>query len=78
MMKLQISENIINDTTRCRKHFMCLTEVKSLCKIKYCLNKKSYLVKPEKHKKCSYMVFADNIVLCSCPTRKEIYNRYNI
>jgi hypothetical protein len=77
-MKLQISEQILNDTTRCRKNFICLTEIKSLCKIKYCLSGKSFIIKPEKHKPCSYMVFIENVVLCSCPIRKEIYKKYNV
>jgi hypothetical protein len=77
-MKLQISENIVNDTTRCRKNYICLTEIDSLCSVKYCLNGKSFVIRPDKNKPCSYMVFIGDVVLCSCPIRKEIYKRYNV
>lgn len=77
-MKLQIPENIINDTSRCRKDFTCLTEGECLCNVKHCLNRKSYLINPDQCPQCNYRVSTGSVLLCSCPTRKEIYNRYNI
>jgi hypothetical protein len=77
-MKLKISENILNDTTRCRKNFVCLSERDCLCEIKYCFDGKSFVIKPDKNIICPYKVSMVTLMLCSCPTRKEIYKRYNI
>ncbi len=79
MMRLEINENVLNNTTRCSKNFACLSgNGQCLCKLTYCFNGKSYFIKPNGNLLCTYKVsFAGN-VLCGCPTRKEIYNRYRI
>ncbi|MEW6599330.1 MAG: hypothetical protein AB1499_00010 [Nitrospirota bacterium] len=78
-MKLEISEQAINNTKRCRKNFACLSgSGHCLCKLTYCFNGKSYFIKPERNLLCNYKVTFSGSVLCSCPTRKEIYNRYRI
>lgn len=79
MNRLLINENVLKDTRRCRKNFICLTgEGECLCELRYCYNGKSYFIKADNNTTCNYKVSFANHVLCSCPTRKEIYNRYRI
>ncbi len=79
MMRLQVNENVIEDTTRCKKQFACLSGGGAcLCEVKYCLNRKSCFVNCESKLLCNYKVRYGNSSLCSCPTRKEIYNQYRI
>jgi hypothetical protein len=78
-MKLIISENAITETMMCKKDFVCLSgEGACLCELTYCLNGKSYFINPDKDKLCNYKVKYGTTFLCGCPTRKEIYNRYEI
>ena len=79
MLKLQIAENVIDETTRCRKEFACLAGTgECLCELKCCFSGKSYFVKPNGSITCNYRVSIGSNFVCSCPTRKEIYNRYSI
>ncbi len=79
MMKLEIQEEVLNGTTRCRKEFACLSGTgECLCDLKYCLGGKSYFIRADKDMPCNYKVNFGNYILCSCPTRKEIYNQYNM
>ncbi len=79
MMKLQVAENVIQNTTRCRNDFICLSgDGECLCELKYCYSDKFYFVKPGKKSLCSYKIAYLNSTFCSCPTRKEIYKRYSI
>ncbi len=78
-MRLEINDNVLNNTTRCRKDFACLSGTgQCLCKLTYCFSGKSYFIEPEGNLLCNYKVSFSGSVLCGCPTRKEIYNRYRI
>ncbi len=78
-MRLAISEDVLRDTTRCKKDFVCLTGGgHCLCKAESCLNGKVCFIKPGEDLLCNYKVPYMKAFLCSCPTRKEIYNSYSI
>jgi len=76
--KLHIDDSILEKTDRCIKNFACLTDRKCLCEISLCFNKNNLIIKYDKNKPCKYKVSMGDTILCSCPTRKEIYDRYNI
>ncbi len=78
-MRLEINENVLEDTTRCKKEFVCLAGAGDcLCEVKYSINRKSFFIKCERIMLCNYKVSMGNYMLCGCPTRKAIYNQYQI
>ncbi len=78
-MRLAINGNVIEDTTRCKKEFVCLSGAGDcLCEVQYSINNRSFFIKCEKKMLCNYKVSMGSYMLCGCPTRKEIYTRYQI
>lgn len=79
MLRLQITENVLSQTTRCRNEFVCLSgSGECLCELKCCYSGKSYFIKANRKKSCNYRVSIGLNYVCSCPTRKEIYKQYSI
>lgn len=76
--KLHIAESILKSTDKCLKNFACLTDGECLCEINQCLNRNNLIINYNKNNPCQYKISMGNEILCSCPTRKELYNRYNI
>lgn len=79
-MQYVINEDIVRDTTKCRKDFSCLFGAhECLCQIEECLSNKFYFVRPETDTDlCNYRIRFGNYYVCSCSTRKELYKRYTI
>ena len=77
-MKLKISEEIIQQTTKCDRDFACLKpDDKPSCSIKDCVSQKVHFV--AKHNRyCRYSFRFGNEIICSCPVRKELYNRFKV
>ena len=74
----EIEENIIKDTTKCNYDFGCLENENHLCldaKVAFCVGGQVHFIDcPEKF--CKSKMDFGNGKICSCPTRKEIYNKY--
>ena len=78
-MKFLISENILQLTTKYENNFSCINgEGENMCKIKLCVNEEVHFINSKPGKICSYKMNFGNKEFCSCPTRKEIYNKYFI
>ena len=76
-MKIEISENVINATTKCEKGFSCLSDnLEPACKVEYCVSNSVYFVKCLNTANCSYKVSFGDGHFCTCPIRKEIYDKY--
>ena len=78
-MKKVIDDITILKTKECNKSFECLGN-----KNQTCLNKKverylsgDVLFINCNDKLCHYNMSFGNEVICNCPTRKEIFNRYH-
>ena len=78
LTKLYIDESILQRTDRCKKNFACLTGEECLCEIGQDLYGNNPAIIYDRNKPCQYKVSMGNTMLCSCPTRKEIYALYNI
>ena len=76
--KLHIAESIIKSTDRCKRNFSCLKEGECLCEISQYSIGNNLVIKYDKNNPCQYKVSMGDKILCSCPTRKEIYYLYNI
>ena len=78
-MDIEISEDILKKTTKCGCNFSCLTdEKKCLCEVKGSAGYNSVCVSPQSDMDCDYINDLGSSFFCFCPTRNEIYHRYNI
>jgi len=80
-MELEIPLEVIARTTQCPKNFACLSQpVQTVCKVEYCVNGLVDFVECKTATlPCEYKIpygYTGNI--CLCPTRQEIYKRYNL
>ncbi len=75
---MEIDEKIIADTIRCEKNFKCLSgNMNVYCQVENCINNEVHFIKCINKLNCSYkMSFGDSFI-CTCPTRKEIFNKYH-
>jgi hypothetical protein len=73
-----ISEETLENTTKCTKGFSCLYgEGKPFCEVDYAVGDEVIFVEcPDGA--CSYWMPFGSASVCNCPTRREIYNRYRL
>lgn len=77
--KTEINEEILKNTTKCNKNFSCLSGNRNeLCMVEYNVKDKIHFIKCTNTKFCSYKISFGYSYVCTCPTRKEIYNRYKL
>jgi hypothetical protein len=80
-MKFQINEKILMRTTDCRCYFHCLNgESGKMCIADSPVNEDGLFLKKVSDKDCPYLRkigFSFVSHICTCPTRREIYERYN-
>ena len=78
LMKITIGNDVITSATKCEKNFLCLSgDTEHLCKVEYCVSETVHFIK-NLRVNCSYKASFGNDFFCTCPIRKEIYNRFNI
>ncbi len=76
---MQISDEIIKNTTKCKKKFSCLSgERNNLCNVELNIEDKIYFVKCMNNKHCEYRIAFGYSFVCLCPVRKELFKLYNI
>ena len=77
-MKFSIDESILNATLKCKDSFACINGGKDcFCEAEQMVSDKVLFVKPNKNIACSYMKYFGDSLYCTCPTRMEIYRKYN-
>lgn len=79
-MGFEVDEEILKETTKCKEGFVCLaSEVHGLCKVaSSAAGGKVLFVCAEKKTRCPYCVPFGNSFVCNCPTRIELYKRYEV
>jgi hypothetical protein len=77
---LMVSEVVLKETTQCQTGFQCLSSVgKDLCPVEKPKRGSILLIKKKVYTSCPYMIsFGISSHICKCPTRKDIFSRYNI
>jgi hypothetical protein len=74
---MEIDKNIIAETVKCEKNFDCLNMNKHVyCKVENCINEKVHFIKGVDN--LSYKMSFGDSFFCTCPTRKEIFNKYRL
>ena len=78
-MKLYVSNEVMQATSDCKKGFSCLGgKSKDLCKIGTSFDGEIHFIVCLDEIKCSYNRSHEDGIICDCPIRKEIYNKYKI
>ena len=74
---IEISRKSIDETTNCDRNFECLLETDApSCEISYCVSREvHFLFKKNRH--CHYGESFGLSPFCTCPVRKEMYNKYS-
>jgi len=78
MKFIEIDEKTLKETTKCDRDFICLSDIRQICLINNCVAGTVHFIKCEHDVNCNYQIPFGNLFVCSCPTRKEIYNKYNL
>ncbi len=76
--RIHISERIQEEASKCKKKLACLKEKCELCAVADCVNDSVLFVKSEYNASCPYQQMFGNEFICSCPVRKEIYEKYRL
>ncbi|VVB86680.1 Uncharacterised protein [uncultured archaeon] len=77
-MVIKVSEDALKKT-KCKKDFSCLSgERTDLCMVEYCVNGEIHFLRCMYNSRCGYQIPFGYSSVCTCPVRKELYNRYKI
>jgi len=78
-MRLKLDEKTINETVKCHRNFICLTDKSQIhCKAEEYTTGSVLFGKGHEKELCNYKMFIGPLFACNCPTRKEIYKKYNL
>jgi hypothetical protein len=79
-MKIEIDDSVLAGTTLCEKNFACLLSEKNVCmKVDQCLISPSMLVNCLESNCCTYkFLWGDSTIRCTCPTRLEMFRKYDL
>lgn len=78
-MDVKIDEAVVRATTHCTKGFGCLDPAsQDLCQVQHCVQGKVHFVECLNVDFCNYQMSFGSGLVCNCPVRKELYNRYGL
>ena len=77
-MKFEIDNDVIAAAAQCHRDCACLSNPETLCKVIECVGNHAHFIDCAEHKSCHYQMCFGDDMLCACPVRKEIYNRYSL
>lgn len=76
---LFIREDVKQKSTECKKGFSCLSAARTdLCIVLSCFDCDIHFIHCLNTEACSYQHKIGERFYCDCPTRKELYKKYNI
>jgi hypothetical protein len=77
-MKFEISEDTLRKTDKCQD-MKCLEEDgRPECKVDRQLKGNGVFVSPNGRDQCPYKMSFGNAYVCNCPTRFELFDKYNV
>lgn len=78
-MRYEVSDFSRLTTLRCEKCFACLEGIPTdLCVVEECCDGVAYFIRCRNAEHCTYQIPYQGKRICTCPIRKEIYNKYNV
>ena len=76
-MRREISDESRQAALKCTKGMSCLDEgTADLCPVEGCVDRKIYFVTSQQNLGCVFQKPFGNGQYCTCPVRKEIFDRY--
>ncbi|VVB84584.1 Uncharacterised protein [uncultured archaeon] len=79
IIDLKLNDGIIKSADRCKKNHSCLSgDSDNLCKVEMCVGDKIHFIKCLNENLCSYRIPFGYSFVCTCPVRKELYNRFKV
>ncbi|MCX6295556.1 MAG: hypothetical protein NTX97_05740 [Bacteroidetes bacterium] len=76
---MEIDKKVLAQATACIKSISCLNKSSSsLCEVVECLNNTIYFLNCAATNTCNYKVSFGISNTCTCPVRKEIFDKYNV
>lgn len=76
-MKFEIDDDVINETTQCHRDFKCLeSENHIYCAVKECVRDEIHFIECDYTDQCNYKMDYGPEFICTCPTRKAIFKKY--
>lgn len=74
-----VHDDFIKAAIRCKKNHSCLSGDKdNVCKVEMSIGEKIHFIKCKNEDICNYRIPFGYSFVCTCPVRKELYNRYGI
>jgi len=74
---MEIDKKIVAETSKCEKNFDCLNNNEHVyCHVESCVNKGVHFISCQEKSTCSYKMTFGFSFICTCPIRKEIFNKY--
>ncbi len=77
-MERQISDEVRKKTKQCTHEFGCLTGEKTVCSVDQFIEDDGVFIQRPQDVFCPYLMHFGNSHICQCPTRREMYERYQI
>jgi hypothetical protein len=78
-MEYHVSRDAVEAAAACTKGFSCLNGSGGhLCPVEYSVDGKVHFITCLNDARCSMQQTFGNRLLCGCPVRKELYNRYGM
>ena len=78
-MVYEIDDKILDLTTRCLCDFLCICdEPGEICPVERVIPGTALYINPKEHCYCAYLRTYGAEFVCSCPVRRELYEKYNI
>jgi hypothetical protein len=75
---LKVDKAVLHKTTYCIYDFTCLSGDRNcLCDVVDSNDEDIVEIKAKPSKPCKYCVSLESTSYCTCPTRVEVYHRYN-
>jgi hypothetical protein len=76
---MEINETIVKETNDCKKNFSCLkTKEHDFCRVRRCISNSVHFIECIDSNNCNYKIAFGDCQICTCPIRKEIFNKYNL
>ncbi len=74
----ELSGEIIAKANKCKRNYACLNEkTPPLCSVSDCVNCEIHFISTQTSY-CPYFLYFADEVICTCPVRKELFNKFKI
>lgn len=78
-MDIKIDNEIIKETTKCKRNYECLcSEGGVCCEVEMCVDEEVHFIYCLYDTPCNYKASFGDRNICKCPIRMEIYNKYKV